>query len=828
MSRWHLVLALVLALAPADTTGQTTNDVPPPTPLLPVPTARQLEWQYDELRLFIHFGINTFTNREWGTGDEDPALFDPVALDPGQWARVARESGFRTAILTAKHHDGFTLWPSRYTDFSVQRSPWRDGRGDVVREFVDAIRSEGLRAGLYLSPWDMHEPSYGDEQAYNAFYMGQLRELLTGYGPLSEIWFDGAKGENARDMRYDFDAYWSLVRQLQPGAVMFSDAGPDVRWIGNEHGFASATNWSTYDRKKVGVGMHGIGEYLNQGEAGAPDWVPGECDTSLRPGWFYHPDQQPKSLKRLLEIYFKSVGRNCVLLLNVPPTPEGRFDQRDVERLREFGASLDAIFSRDFSAGASASASNVRGNAESFAASMVLDGDVDTYWATDDGVDTGRIQLEFDSPTTFDVIRLQEPIHMGQRVAGYHVDVLQNGEWTTVVSGTTIGHKKLDRLDTPVTTRGLRVIVDRALAEPLIAEIGLHRIPPGIADGAETSTTLFDSSTRPDIACYRIPALVTAPNGDLVAAIDERVPSCDDLRSNDDINIVIRRSNDRGDTWTVVESVVDYPTGESASDPSMIVDEITGEIFLFYNFMDHNDDPGTYYHHVVRSSDNGVSWSSPADITSQISKPEWRRDFKFITSGRGIQTSTGTLLHTLVNLDHGLHLFGSEDHGNSWHLIDTPIRPANESKIVELSDGSLLVNSRVEGNGERYSHRSWDGGRTWSSRSEPSLPDPGCNASVIIHEGSEGTGDRRLIFSNAADPVDRKNLTVRSSLDDGATWSGGRMVYAGHSAYSSMTVMDNGDIGLVFEKDGYRQNIFVRMGIEWLSADSARPSEKTD
>ena len=469
-----LLTLLLLPGAAHDATAQSSNGVPPPRPLLPIPTARQLDWQRDELRLFLHFGVNTFTDREWGTGDEDPALFNPANLDARQWASVAKEAGFKTLILTAKHHDGFTLWPSRYTDHSVESSPWQDGNGDVVQALVDAARAEGLKVGLYLSPWDRHEPTYGDEQAYNEFYLGQLRELLTQYGPLAEVWFDGAKGEDAKDMAYDFDAYWATVRQLQPGAVLFSDAGPDVRWIGNEHGFAGETNWSTYDRTKVGVGMAGIGDYLNTGEAGAPDWVPGECDVSLRPGWFYHVNEAPKSLEALLEIYFKSVGRNCVLLLNVPPTPEGRFDDRDVERLRAFRAALDRIFAIDLASGAQASASNTRGGAPAYAATHVLDGDLETYWAVDDSLRTGTLELSLGQSTTFDVIRLQEPIQLGQRVAAYSVEAWLNDAWQPISTGTTIGHKKLDRLASPVTTSRVRVVITEALAEPLLAEVGLY------------------------------------------------------------------------------------------------------------------------------------------------------------------------------------------------------------------------------------------------------------------------------------------------------------------------------------------------------------------
>ena len=473
----NTLLAFLLLCGPLVELAQA--QVPPPRPLLPIPTARQLDWQRDELRLFLHFGVNTFTDREWGAGEEDPALFNPAHLDVRQWARVAKETGFKTLILTAKHHDGFALWPSRYTEHDVASSPWQSGKGDVVRELAEAVQDEGLKLGLYLSPWDRHEPAYGDEAAYNAFYMGQLRELLTQYGPLAEVWFDGAKGEGAKDMAYDFEAYWAMVRQLQPGAVLFSDAGPDVRWIGNEHGFAGEANWSTFDRSKVGIGMAGIGDYLNTGEAGAPDWVPGECDTSIRPGWFWHPAEAPKSLADLLEIYYKSVGRNCVLLLNVPPDTAGRLAEADVARLREFKTALDQIFGEDLAEGASAEAGSVRGGSETYGAAQVLDGDETTYWAVDDSLESGTLELDLGAPRTFNVIRLQEPITLGQRVAAYHVDVWQDDAWMKISEGTTVGYKKLDRMETPVTAQRVRLVIEEALAAPLLAEMGLHLDPHG-------------------------------------------------------------------------------------------------------------------------------------------------------------------------------------------------------------------------------------------------------------------------------------------------------------------------------------------------------------
>lgn len=339
-----------------------------------------------------------------------------------------------------------------------------------------------------------------------------------------------------------------------------------------------------------------------------------------------------------------------------------------------------------------------------------------------------------------------------------------------------------------------------------------------IAEGVSEYQDLFNGSMNEKVSCYRIPSIVTAPNGDLIASIDERIPSCGDLKYSKDINIIVRRSQDNGKTWSDIEMVVDFPFGKSASDPSMIVDDITGDIFLFYNYMDLDKEKDVYYLHVVKSSDNGLTWGEPEDITSQIAKEEWHNDFKFITSGRGIQTSKGTLLHCMVNLNSGLHLFGSDDHGKTWFFKDVAIKPANESKVVELSDGRWMINSRANGKGMRYVHISDDEGATWVTRAEPNLIDPGCNGSIIRYTLKEDGYKRdRLLFSNAKMVKGRTNMTVRLSYDEGETWTEGKTIYEGGSAYSSLTVLENGDIGLFFEKDGYTQNPFVSFSLKWLT-----------
>jgi alpha-L-fucosidase len=413
----------------------------------PVPSAAQLEWQRDELAIFIHFGVNTFTNREWGDGTESPSIFAPDRLDARQWARSARAAGFRAMVLTAKHHDGFCLWPTKTTRHSVASSPWRGGAGDVVREFVDACRAERLRAGLYLSPWDRHEPSYGDSPRYNDLYCDQLTELLTRYGAISEVWFDGANGEgpNGKRQVYDWPRVWRLVRKLQPNAVMFSDAGPDIRWIGNERGAAGTTNWSTVDPTIVTFpGQQGddVMRSLQNGDAEGSVWRPGETDVSIRPGWFYHPaeDSKVKSVDDLVQLYFTSVGRNSKLLLNVPPTTHGLLHDTDVANLAGMRHRLGALFATDV-------ASRAR-----------------VAWRAS-GPRNGTVEIDLGRSTSLGVARLEEGIERGQIVARYTLQAQVGDSWRELASGTTIGYCKLDRFE-PVTTRRVRLTIIEALGTP--------------------------------------------------------------------------------------------------------------------------------------------------------------------------------------------------------------------------------------------------------------------------------------------------------------------------------------------------------------------------
>lgn len=440
------------------------------------PAPQQIDYQRQEKIAFVHFGVNTYTNREWGTGEEDPSIFNPRKFDAEQWARVLSENGFETLVLTAKHHDGFSLWPSDYTDHDIENSPWKNGEGDIVKEVAEACEKYGIKFGVYLSPWDMHEPSYGTSD-YNEFYMNQLRELLTNYGPIAELWFDGAKGEDAEDMEYDFEAWWNLVRKHHPKAVMFSDEGPDVRWIGNEHGFAGETNWSKINRDSVTIGGAGQGPYLNSGDPQGTDWVPGECNTSIRPGWFYHPeeDDQVKSISDLMEVYYKSVGRNCTMMINIPPTPEGLFHENDIDRLYEFSEKIESIFEINLASGEKVTSDN---SDSQYPASNVTDGDWNTFWISNDESRQSVLTLELDEEQTFDHIVIQEYIPIGQRIAEFSVSVATQNGWENVAQGTTIGHKRILQIDS-VSTDKVRVIIEKSYGRAALNEIGIYRADSG-------------------------------------------------------------------------------------------------------------------------------------------------------------------------------------------------------------------------------------------------------------------------------------------------------------------------------------------------------------
>ncbi len=461
--------------------------MPPPKAFGPVPTERQLRWHEMEFYGFLHFTVNTFTDKEWGYGDERETVFNPTDFDADQIVKVAKAAGMKGLILTAKHHDGFCLWPSQYTEHSVKNSPWRNGKGDVVKEISQACRRHGLKFGVYLSPWDRNHADYARPE-YLTYYRNQLRELLTNYGDVFTVWFDGANGGDgfyggAKAKRnidnrtyYDWENTRKLVRELMPMAVMFSDAGPDMRWVGNERGLAGDPCWATLNAANRFPG--GTSDGLNSGERPGTDWIPAECDVSIRPGWFYHAkeDARVKTPAQLLDIYYQSVGRGADLNLNLPPDRRGQIHENDITSLREFRRILDATFAKDLARGAKLTASNTRGGAKRFAPKNLLDHRRDTYWATDDSVTTAELILDLGSPVTFNVVSLREYLPLGQRVDAFAVDRWQDGQWIGFAKGTSIGNRRLLRCDN-ITTDKVRLRITQAAACPALSEVGLYAEP---------------------------------------------------------------------------------------------------------------------------------------------------------------------------------------------------------------------------------------------------------------------------------------------------------------------------------------------------------------
>ena len=492
-----LLLPLLVLLTTLPTFGK---KVETPAPCFPVPSELQLQWQDMEMYAFIHYSLNTYTDQEWGFGNESPELFNPSDLDCRQWARVCKQAGMRGIIFTAKHHCGFCMWPSRYTDYSVKSSPWKQGKGDVVRELAEACRKEGLKFAVYLSPWDRNHPQFG-QQEYVTYFRNQLKELLTEYGPMFEVWFDGAYGgdgwygganerrEIDRRTYYQWGETFKLIRQWQPNVVIWSDAGGergDLRWVGTEAGFIGETNWSIVNRTGV-LDFPQLHYGLETGDA----WVPGETNTSIRPGWFYHETEnaQVKSLSKLMDTYYKSVGRNSTLLLNFPIMPNGRIHPTDSLRGLAFSKMIKEVFKTDLARKARVTASQVRGGDKRFAADRVNDGKSNTYWATDDGVTQASLTLDLKRPTTFNRILLEEPIALGQRVRKFALEAFIEGEWQPLrdqlVNGTggltTIGHRRIICFPTVTATKVRLTILD-ARACPLISRVSIFNAPQLTAD----------------------------------------------------------------------------------------------------------------------------------------------------------------------------------------------------------------------------------------------------------------------------------------------------------------------------------------------------------
>jgi len=481
----------------------------PPAPVEPTPSPRQIAWQELEYYGFIHFNMNTFSDREWGFGDEKPEQFNPTALDTRQWARVASEAGMKGLIITAKHHDGFVLWPSAYTEHSVKNSPWREGKGDLIREFADACREYGLKVGIYYSPWDRNHPDYGKPE-YITYMRNQLTELLSNYGDIFEVWFDGANGGDGwyggtnetrtvdKFTYYDWPTTHDLVRTLQPGAMMFSDAGPDVRWVGNEHGFAYETTWSNLMRDSVYAGMPEFSEKWATGQENGTHWVPAESDVSIRPGWYYHAyeDHKVKTLPQLMEIYYNSIGRNSSMLINFPVDRRGLIHENDEAAILKLAEKVKEDFAVNLVSQAVVSASVERGS--DYIAENVQDSDYETYWSVPDGQKTGSLEINFGKPTIFNRLLIQEYVVLGQRIKAFSLEKEVNGTWEEIIEATTVGHKRILRFP-DTEAQKIRVNFLDSKDVPVIAEVGIYHAPKLLLPPTtKRSTTGEVTLTAPD------------------------------------------------------------------------------------------------------------------------------------------------------------------------------------------------------------------------------------------------------------------------------------------------------------------------------------------
>ncbi|WP_375324120.1 alpha-L-fucosidase [Flagellimonas sp. GZD32] len=477
---------LVLIAVSTVLSCQKKEKVTPPEPLGALPSQEQLDWYKMEMNAFIHFTINTFTDKEWGYGDESPELFNPTAFDANQWMQTLKETGFKGVVLTAKHHDGFALWPSAYTEHSIKNSPFESGNGDIVKSVSEAAAAHGLKFGVYLSPWDRNRADYG-QPSYITYYRNQLKELFTGYGPIFEMWFDGANGGDgyycgAREERtidrqnyYDWPTTLKMVDSIQPPVLFFSDAGPDLRWVGNEKGIGGKTHWNTITPDTLYAGKFGIEDLLQHGTPGGTDWIPAEVNVSIRPGWFYHESQDSlvRTPENLFERYLTSVGRGSTWLLNIPPDKRGLFHENDVAALQGFKKILDNVFEVNLAKSAKVTASTFRGNAAEYAPENMIDGDDQTYWATDDQLTQASLELEWDAEKDINYLVLQEHIALGQRVAAFDVFAWNDGQWKKIASETTIGNKRILPLE-GVATNKLKVEIIEALGCPLISNLGVY------------------------------------------------------------------------------------------------------------------------------------------------------------------------------------------------------------------------------------------------------------------------------------------------------------------------------------------------------------------
>lgn len=460
-----------------------------PKPYGSLPSKRQLAWHDLEVYGLIHFTPTTFENKEWGYGDAKPEVFNPTNFNADQIIEAAKAGGLKGIILVAKHHDGFALWPTKTTEYNISKSPFRNGKGDLVKEIEDAARKNGLKFGVYCSPWDRNNANYGTP-AYLAIYQAQLKELYSNYGELFMSWHDGANGGDgyyggAREKRsidnttyYDWDNTWAITRKLQPMANIFSDIGLDIRWVGSEDGTAAETSWATFtplppEGKNVAVPGQANYPQSPMGIRNGKFWMPAECDVPLRKGWFYHPTEKPKTPEYLFDLYLKSVGHGAGLDLGLAPDLSGQLHADDVAALKTFGDMVKNTFANNLAKGAQISASNTRG--KNYDSAKVLDLNKESYWATTDGVHEANLTMDLNSPKTFDIISLQEYIPLGQRIEAFTIEVFENNAWKNIYSGTSIGAKKLIKLESPVTTSKIRLNITKSPVCITLSEFGIYK-----------------------------------------------------------------------------------------------------------------------------------------------------------------------------------------------------------------------------------------------------------------------------------------------------------------------------------------------------------------
>jgi alpha-L-fucosidase len=686
------------------------------------PSPRQITWQRDELSAFVHFGMNTFTDREWGEGTEDPRLFNPTELDARQWVRAAKSAGITRMILTAKHHDGFCLWPTKYTEHCVRNCPWKDGKGDVVREFVDACRAEGMHYGIYISPWDRHERTYGDSPKYNQHFLDQLREVLTTYSGIEEVWFDGAcaEGPNGKRQEYDWRAYWKLIRELAPDAVI-TVRGPDVRWCGNEAGNARRSEWSVIPMPGDGqswdtsdLTLSGFTRDIHGDDLGSRDvllrtrqtspvlaWYPAQVNTSIRPGWFYHQneDGSVRSLQDLLAVYYGSVGGNGQFLLNIPPDRRGLFHENDAARLKQFGDVLKKTFARNLAADAKLAAEVTNGQSVGDVATL-LDEDPDTFWTTTDAPTAATLIAELPAPLRANCLMLQEHIASGQRVEAFAMDVFTDGQWRPLADSTVIGHKRLVRFpDTAISKFRIRFTQFRL--RPTLASIGLYFAPavlspPNVVrdldgnvmietpDGACARYTLDGSDPTHESQRYTAP--ISMPKGGAIVAGTYSLAPAEDIVDAGNTIARVQFGLAKG-KWKIVDC--DSQDGVEGAARKAI-----------------DDDPSTFWHTRYR---NGID-PMPHHVTVDLGQPVTIRGFIYtprqdqwdggiITRARFEVSQDGknwTVAADNVDFDNVVN-------SRQQHVVNLPtgvparyfrltaLRTVNDNNLASAADVSVLV-----------------------------------------------------------------------------------------------------------------------------------------